>query len=102
MLQDILCHQFCGKISWSVCPWHSYPIDLESILEELLLLRGCVHVEGMKTDGPDTRGMYYKPMTIVNDDFRVVNKLEAPHTDATRVSNGKKLFFYLRVCSSNT
>ncbi len=28
-----------------------------------------------------TSGLYYKPMTIVNDDARVVNKLEASLTD---------------------
>ncbi len=30
-------------------------------------------------------GLYYKPMTIVNDDARVVNKLEASLIDDTRV-----------------
>jgi hypothetical protein len=30
-------------------------------------------------------GLYYKPMTIVNDDSRVVNKLEASFTDDARV-----------------
>ncbi len=30
-------------------------------------------------------GMYYKPVTIVNDDARVVNKLEASLTDDPRV-----------------
>jgi hypothetical protein len=30
-------------------------------------------------------GLYYKPMTIVNDDSRVVNKLEASLTDDARV-----------------
>jgi hypothetical protein len=29
--------------------------------------------------------MYYKPMTIINDDSRVVNKLEASLTDNARV-----------------
>ncbi len=32
-----------------------------------------------------TSGIYYKPMMIVNDDSRVVNKLEASLTDDTRV-----------------
>ncbi len=32
-----------------------------------------------------TCGLYYKPMTIVNDDTMVVNKLEASITDETRV-----------------
>jgi hypothetical protein len=32
-----------------------------------------------------TCGLYYKSMTIVNDDSRVVNKLEASLTDNTRV-----------------
>ncbi len=30
-------------------------------------------------------GLYYKPMTIVNDDARIVNKLEASLTDDARV-----------------
>ncbi len=30
-------------------------------------------------------GLYYKPMMIVNDDSRVVNKLETSHTDDARV-----------------
>jgi hypothetical protein len=30
-------------------------------------------------------GLYYKPMTIVNDDSRVFNKFEASLTDDTRV-----------------
>ncbi len=30
-------------------------------------------------------GLYYKPMTIVNDDARVVNKLEASLIDDARV-----------------
>jgi hypothetical protein len=30
-------------------------------------------------------GLYYKPMMIVNDDYRVVNKLEASLTDDARV-----------------
>jgi hypothetical protein len=33
----------------------------------------------------ETSGLYYKPMTIVNDDSRVVNKLEASPTDEARV-----------------
>jgi hypothetical protein len=32
-----------------------------------------------------TSGLYYKPMTIVNDDSRVINKLEASLTDDARV-----------------
>jgi hypothetical protein len=30
-------------------------------------------------------GQYYKPMTIVNDDSRVINKLEASLTDNASV-----------------
>ena len=30
-------------------------------------------------------GLYYKPMTIVNDDARIVNKLEASLVDDARV-----------------
>jgi hypothetical protein len=32
-----------------------------------------------------TSGLYYKPMMIVNDDSRVINKLEASLTDDDRV-----------------
>jgi hypothetical protein len=32
-----------------------------------------------------TSGQYYKPLTIVNDDAKVVNKLEASPTDNARV-----------------
>ncbi len=33
----------------------------------------------------ETSGRYYKPVTIVSDDSRVVNKLEASLTDDARV-----------------
>jgi hypothetical protein len=33
----------------------------------------------------ETGGLYYKPMTIVNDDARVISKLEASLTDDARV-----------------
>jgi len=33
----------------------------------------------------ETSGLYYKPMTIVNDDATVVNNLEASFTDDARV-----------------
>ncbi len=33
----------------------------------------------------ETSGLYYKPVTIVNYNARVVNKLEASHTDDARV-----------------
>ena len=36
-------------------------------------------------DEIDTSGLYYKPMMIVNDDSRVINKLEATLTDNARV-----------------
>ncbi len=32
-----------------------------------------------------TNGLYYKPIMIINDDSRVVNKLEASLTDGARV-----------------
>ena len=32
-----------------------------------------------------TSGLYYKPMMIVNDESRVINKLEASLTDDARV-----------------
>jgi hypothetical protein len=33
----------------------------------------------------NTSGLYYKSMTIINDDSRVINKLEASLTDDARV-----------------
>jgi hypothetical protein len=33
----------------------------------------------------ETSGLYYKPMTIINNDSRVVNKLETSLTDDARV-----------------
>jgi hypothetical protein len=35
--------------------------------------------------GSGTSGLYYKLMTIINDDSRVINKLEASLTDDARV-----------------
>ena len=32
-------------------------------------------------DNQETNGLYYKPITIVNDDSRVINKLEISLTD---------------------
>jgi hypothetical protein len=39
----------------------------------------------MKYSEYNSSGLYYKPMTIVNDDSRVINKLETPLTDDARV-----------------
>ncbi len=36
-------------------------------------------------DDIETNGPYYKPMTFVNDDSRVVTKLETSLTDDARV-----------------
>jgi hypothetical protein len=33
----------------------------------------------------DPSGLYHKPMIIINDDYRVINKLEASLTDNARV-----------------
>jgi hypothetical protein len=41
-------------------------------------------------------GLYYKPMTIINDDSRVVNKLEASLTDDTRVVIYERQMFILK------
>ncbi len=35
--------------------------------------------------GGFTSGLYYKPMTIINDNARVINMLEASLTDDARV-----------------
>jgi hypothetical protein len=50
----------------------------------------CLYLQTSKTGGQwysDTSpfsipcGLYYKPMTIINDYSRVINKLETSHTD---------------------
>ncbi len=38
-------------------------------------------------------GLYYKPMMIVNDNSRVINKLEASLTDDARVIIYDRLMF---------
>ncbi len=45
------------------------------------------HIQACPSLELNTRpsGLYYKPMTIINDDSRVVNKLEASLTDDARV-----------------
>jgi hypothetical protein len=45
------------------------------IIESLINLNVALHISDL----------YYKPMTIVNDDARVINKLEASLTDDARV-----------------
>ena len=40
---------------------------------------------GSSSSQKETIGLYYKPMTIVNDDSRIVNKLETSLTDDARV-----------------
>ncbi len=42
----------------------------------------------------DISGLYYKPMTIVNDDSRVAKKLEASLTDGDRVVIYKRRIVY--------
>jgi hypothetical protein len=44
---------------------------------------GNMHMQLCGT--PTNSGLFYKPMMIVNDDFRVVSKLEASLTDDARV-----------------
>ncbi len=45
----------------------------------------CAPIKLIKSHRTCFSGLYYKPMTIVNDDSRVVNKLEASLTDDARV-----------------
>ena len=47
-----------------------------------------------------TRGLYYKPMMIVNDDSRVVNKLEASLTDDARVVIYNRQMFIVQATES--
>ncbi len=39
-------------------------------------------------------GLYYKPVTIVNDDSKVINKLETSHTDDARFVIYDRHMFY--------
>jgi hypothetical protein len=49
-----------------------------------------------------TSGLYYKPIMIVNDDSRLVNKLETSLTDNARVVNYNcRMFIVLATESSN-
>jgi hypothetical protein len=47
-----------------------------------------------------TNGLYYKPMMIVNDDSRVVNKLEASLTDDARVVIYNRQMFIVQATES--
>jgi hypothetical protein len=49
-------------------------------------------------------GLYYKPMTIVNDDTRIVNKLNASLTDDARVVIYDHHMFIVQAtdCRNNT
>ncbi len=53
----------------------------------VLLLKNVLkgHFSKTFTAVTTSSGLYYKPMMIVNDDSRVVNKLEATLTDDARV-----------------
>jgi hypothetical protein len=46
-------------------------------------------------------GLYYKPMTIVNDDSRVINKLEASLTDDSRVIIYDRHMFIVQATGKN-
>jgi hypothetical protein len=46
-------------------------------------------------------GLYYKPMMTVNDDSKVVNKLEASFTDGARVViYDQHMFIVQATCTS--
>jgi hypothetical protein len=47
-----------------------------------------------------TSGLYYKPMTIINDDSRVVNKLEASLTDDAKVAIYDRHMFIVEATGS--
>jgi hypothetical protein len=49
------------------------------------VLQSNFHLPKVGFLASQTIGLYYKPMTIVNDDSRVVNKLEASLADDARV-----------------
>jgi hypothetical protein len=45
----------------------------------------------------DSSGLYYKPITIVNDNSRVINKLETSLTDDARVTIYNRHMFIVQV-----
>ncbi len=49
-----------------------------------MLLQEGLSIKAFYMCNVDICGLYYKPMTIVNDDSRVINKLEASPTDNAR------------------
>ncbi len=48
-----------------------------------LTIIGFTDRRSVRFEDNPTSGLYCKPMTIVNDDARVINKLEASLTDDT-------------------
>jgi hypothetical protein len=58
----------------------------------------------MKRCEYDPCGLYYNPITIINDDSRVINKLETSLTDDARVSIYNHNMFIVQatdVCKQN-
>ncbi len=49
-----------------------------------------------------THGLYYKPVTIINDDSRIVNWLETSHTDNARVVIYNRLMFIVQATECGT
>ncbi len=45
----------------------------------------CYQLDQINDESKSSCGLYYKTMTIINDDSKVVNKLEASLTDGARV-----------------
>ncbi len=52
--------------------------------------------KGKKFYNIDTNGLYYKHITIINDDSRVINKLETSLTDDATVVNYDRHMFIVQ------
>jgi hypothetical protein len=65
------------------------------------LLIWPIYFRGLKLYDIETCGLYYKPTTIVNDDSRVINKLEASLTDDARVVIYNRHMFIIQATGAN-
>jgi hypothetical protein len=54
-------------------------------MQAQFFLSQCLYHEAFFSSSLTFSGLYYKPMTIVNDDSRVVTKLETSLSDKARV-----------------
>ncbi len=85
-LGNLLVFPANGRLDWKVIARYKH-----SILFGLV-----VSNEGKKFCNIDTSGLYYKHITIVNYNSRVINKLETSLTDNARVVNYDRHMFIVQ------